>query len=53
MNDGKAMIQFDIQDTGIGMSEEFIQHIFEPFVQEHENMRFLKLIHPNMFPLLV
>lgn len=37
MNDGKAMIQFDIQDTGIGMSEEFIQHIFEPFVQEHEN----------------
>lgn len=37
MNDGKAMIQFDIQDTGIGMSEEFLQHIFEPFVQEHEN----------------
>lgn len=24
MNGGKAMIQFDIQDTGIGMSEEFI-----------------------------
>lgn len=37
MRDGKAMIQFDIQDTGIGMSEEFLQHIFEPFVQEHEN----------------
>lgn len=37
MHDGKAMIQFDIQDTGIGMSEEFLQHIFEPFVQEHEN----------------
>ncbi|MDE6655979.1 MAG: HAMP domain-containing histidine kinase [Anaeroplasmataceae bacterium] len=26
---------FKIQDTGYGMSEEFQQHIFEPFAQEH------------------
>ena len=39
MNDGKAMIQFDIQDTGIGMSEEFLPHAFEMFSQEKETSR--------------
>ena len=28
-----------ISDTGVGMSEEFQKHIFEPFVQEHSDAR--------------
>lgn len=28
-----------ISDTGIGMSEEFLKHIFEPFAQEDSNNR--------------
>ena len=26
--------RFTVQDTGIGMSEEFLKHIFEPFTRE-------------------
>lgn len=32
--DGIAQICFEISDTGIGMSAEYLQHIFEPFTQE-------------------
>ena len=33
--DGKtAWVKFTCADTGIGMSEEFQKHIFEPFTQE-------------------
>ena len=31
---GFANYEFHIKDTGIGMSEEFITHIFEPFERE-------------------
>lgn len=35
----KAVYQFVIQDTGIGIGEEFKKHIFEPFTQEHQSAR--------------
>ncbi len=37
--DGTAVYRFTIQDTGIGMSEEFKQHLFEPFTQENSDAR--------------
>ena len=38
-DDNKVVYQWDIRDTGIGMSQEFIQHIFEPFSQEKKGAR--------------
>ena len=32
--DGKTVFRFDIEDNGIGMSEEFMQHLFEAFSRE-------------------
>ena len=32
--DGKATLRFTIRDTGIGMSQEYLPRLFEPFTQE-------------------
>ena len=32
--DGRAHFHFEIEDTGIGMKQEFLKHIWEPFSQE-------------------
>lgn len=37
--DGTANYRFVIEDTGIGIGEEFKKHIFEPFTQEHQGAR--------------
>lgn len=34
---GYASYEFQIKDTGIGMSEEFVGHIFEPFERERNS----------------
>ena len=34
-----ATIEFVCRDTGIGMTDEFQKHIFEPFAQEHTGSR--------------
>ncbi len=36
---GTASCQFVVEDTGIGIGEEFKEHIFEPFTQEHQGAR--------------
>ena len=36
---GAKEFVFSIKDTGIGMSEEFLQHIFEPFSRENEGAK--------------
>ena len=36
-NGGKAYLQFTVNDTGIGISDEFKDRIFEPFEQERSN----------------
>lgn len=31
-------MRFTVRDNGIGMSEEFLQHLYEPFTQEHSQL---------------
>ncbi len=33
-SEGYATYQFSVKDTGIGMSPQFLQHVFEPFERE-------------------
>ena len=37
--DGTVNYCFVIEDTGIGIGEDFKEHIFEPFTQEHQDAR--------------
>ena len=35
--DGKILVRWEIADTGIGMSQEFLKHAFEPFSREENS----------------
>lgn len=37
--EGIAHYRFVVEDTGIGMSQEFLKHIFEAFTQENDSAR--------------
>ena len=39
LRDGTADYRFAVEDTGIGIGEDFKEHIFEPFTQEHPGAR--------------
>lgn len=36
---GEAGYVFSVEDTGIGMSRKYLEHIYEPFTQEREDSR--------------
>ena len=38
VSENKAKFVMNISDTGCGMSESFLEHIFEPFAQEHNSL---------------
>ena len=35
---GQLEMKYIVRDNGIGISEEFMQHLFEPFAQEHSKL---------------
>lgn len=38
VKDNTVKVKFVVRDNGIGMSEEFLQHLFEPFAREHSQL---------------
>ncbi|MGN0438289.1 MAG: ATP-binding protein [Lachnospiraceae bacterium] len=38
-DDGNIVVSYRISDTGVGMSEEFVEHIFDEFSQEENSAR--------------
>ena len=34
MNEKSSILHLEVADTGVGISEEFIGHLFEPYTQE-------------------
>ncbi len=38
LGDGRTKIVGTVRDNGIGMSEDFLNHLFEPFAQEHSEL---------------
>lgn len=41
---GRVIYRWTISDTGVGMSREFLKHLFEPFAQEAGSIRGLCLL---------
>ena len=39
LDNGRALFCFIVEDTGIGMTPEFLKHIYEPFAQEGDDAR--------------
>ncbi len=39
MDDHRASVEFKCRDTGLGMTPEFVEHLFEPFTQETATAR--------------
>ena len=44
--EGRCAYRWTITDTGVGMSEEFLQRIFEPFAQERSDARSVSIRAP-------
>ena len=38
-DDRHIMVRYRVSDTGVGMTEEFVEHIFDEFSQEENNAR--------------
>ena len=36
--DGMANLRFYVRDNGVGMSQEYLEHLYDPFVQEHSQL---------------